>query len=325
MLDERQPNREDWDRFVIEKNGSFLQSWEWGEFQKSAGRRTHYLKNQDWQALIIRHRLPLGKSYLYIPRGPVISNIKDQISDPQFKAQGFLEEIRKLAKEEKAIFVRIEPIFEVSRGELKELGFVGAKDIQPSKTLILSLDKSEEELLAQMHEKTRYNIGLAQRKEISVKRMEYNEEDFEKFWKLINETSQRQKIAIFPKEYYKKQLEINSENFKNFLFIAECQGRAIAANLLNLFGQTATYLHGGSDNEHRTLMAPHLLQWEQIKYAKSQGCKIYDFWGIDEQKWPGITRFKRGFGGKEIQYCGTWDFVFQPVWYKIYCFARRVL
>ena len=72
-------------------------------------------------------------------------------------------------------------------------------------------------------------------------------------------------------------------------------------------------------------MAPHLLQWEQIKEAKKRGCIEYDFWGIDDKKWPGVTRFKRGFGGREINYPNAHDLVFQPIWYLIYKIARKIL
>ncbi len=292
------------------------------------------MSGDDWQALVAKYELPLGKSYLYCPRGPIIqfpiSNfqfpIKSQNSNfKNSNLEEFIEEIRVLAERRNVIFARIEPTVDISEETLKEKGFIKSlKDVQPAKTLILDLEASEEELLGQMHEKTRYNIGLAQRKGVVVRKSEYNEKYFEIFWSLMSLTAKRQGIRIFPKEYYRKQFLIKGENFENILFIAEYQGKPIAANLVNFFGGTATYLHGGSDNEYRSLMAPHLLQWEQIKEAKNRGCKIYDFWGIDEQKWSGVTRFKNGFGGREVQYIGTWDLVLRPRWYKIYKLAKRL-
>lgn len=111
----------------------------------------------------------------------------------------------------------------------------------------------------------------------------------------------------------------------NLLFIAEYQGKTIAANLVNFFGPTATYTHGGWDWEYRSLMAPHLLQWEQIKEAKNRGCKAYDFWGIDKINWPGITRFKKGFGGKEVNYIGTFDLILKQAWYSAYILVKKIL
>jgi len=320
-LSENEKN--DWDRFVLEQGGSFLQSWEWGEFQKAVGRQVFYLTGANFQALIIKHELGLRKSYLYCPRGPVwhITNDKSPIIN-------FVKDFSDLAKQEKAIFIRVEPAGGIDEKDLRRMMFIKAqKEVQPSHTLILDLSPSEEELLGAMHEKTRYNIGLAERKGVSVtlRRLEEGEEGFEKFWHLLNQTAKRQNIHIFSEDYYKKQMTIKSKQFENLLFIAAYQGRAIAANLVNFFGQTARYLHGGSNNEFRALMAPHLLQWEQMKEAKRRGCKAYDFWGYDEEKWPGVSRFKKGFSGKEVQYIGTFDLILKQSWYSAYLMAKSIL
>lgn len=328
--------KKDWDRFVLEQDGPFLQSFEWGEFQKSIGREIFYLRDTDWQALLVKYQMPLGRNYLYCPHGPVLAG--------NIKTYSFLETLQDLAKKEKSVFLRVEPCANCTKEDLLEMCFIKSKDIQPNKTSVLDLNLSEEELSAKMHEKTRYNIGLAQRKGVAVKITEYNEKDFNAFWNLLVQTAKRQGIRLFAEEYYKKELQTGKnlpqpflnegrslplgrvrEDFKNLLFLAEYQGKAIAANIVNIFGKRATYLHGGSDNEYRALMAPHMLQWEQIKYAKNAGCKIYDFWGCDDEKWPGVSRFKKGFGGREISYCGTHDYIFDKFWYKIYKAARSIL
>lgn len=275
------------------------------------------MKDNGFQVLVVKYQMPLSRNYLYCPHGPVLAK--------NIKTCGFFEALQDLAKKEKSIFLRIEPCANCTKDDLSELCFIKSKDIHPHKTLVLDLNLSEEELLAQMHEKTRYNIGLAARKGVIVRMTNDNDKSFDVFWNLLNQTARRQKIKVFSKEYYKKQFEINGENFKNLLFLAEYQGKPIAANLVNIFGKTATYLHGGSDNECRALMAPHLLQWEQIKYAKQNGCKIYDFFGCDEERWPGVSRFKKGFGGREIAFCGTHDYVFNRKWYSIYKMARKFL
>ena len=110
------------------------------------------------------------------------------------------------------------------------------------------------------------------------------------------------------------------------LFVAEYENKIIAANIVVVFGSRATYLHGATGSEHREVMAPHLLQWEQIKYAKSLGCSEYDFWGIVNEhtldrrgkSWEGFTHFKRGFGGQEVNYVGYWDYAIDKRWYSLY-------
>ena len=93
-----------------------------------------------------------------------------------------------------------------------------------------------------------------------------------------------------------------------------------------------SYVHGASANEFRNVMAPYALQWEVIKLAKQKNCKYYDFNGIDEKKWPGVTRFKMGFarfesarqGGEVVEYPGTFDMVFDNLWYNVYKLIRRI-
>jgi peptidoglycan pentaglycine glycine transferase (the first glycine) len=287
---------------------SFLQSKEWLDFQKSLGRKT-------WDAVgisIIKHNLPLKKSYLYSAR------LRPSDFDGQARWGKFLTRVKEIAKQENAIFFKIEPENEVN---LKSFGFKKSHNIQPKKTLILDISESEQELLSQMHYKTRYNIQLAIKKGVKTYCSSPKTQNFNDFWRLMEETTKRDKFRPHPKEYYRKMLEIPGVE----LFIASYRDKIIAANIVVFFEKTAIYLHGASDYEHRNLMAPHLLQWEQIKEAKKHGCIEYDFWGIDEQKWPGVTRFKKGFAGKEINYLGAYDLVFQSAWYWIYEISRKIL
>jgi len=287
---------------------SFLQSQVWADFQKSINRKTWRLD----RALVIKYNLPFKKSYLYSSR--CVEN---------FLSESFLGEIRKIAKKENAIFYKVEPsCAKASEGEseilLKNFEFKKSQNIQPTKTLILNIRKPEKELLEQMHYKTRYNIGLAEKKGTLIKK---DKNKFEDFWRLIQGTTERDGFRPHPKEYYRKMLEIPGVE----LFLADFKNKIIAANIVVFYEKQAIYLHGASDYEYRNLMAPFLLQWSQILEAKKRGCIEYDFWGINEKKWPGVTRFKKGFGGREVSYPGAFDLIFQPTWYKIYKFARKVL
>jgi lipid II:glycine glycyltransferase (peptidoglycan interpeptide bridge formation enzyme) len=329
-------SREKWNKFIIENNGLFLQSFEWGEFQESLGRKIWRLGDgENWTAFIVRYDLPMGRNYLYCPGGPII-----KISNFQLPTSNFLDEIKKIASQEKSIFLKIDPFVE------KELGVeLLYRSSTPNiwrksdggqrilKTLILDLNKTEEELLAGMKQKTRYNIRLAERHNVKIIISENPEKDFESFWQLAEQTSKRDGFGIHAKEYYKKQIcadfeRINTENadcanLKIRLFLAEHERKVIAANIVVFFGSRAIYQHGASSDKSRNVMAPYLLQWAQIKEAKKRGCKFYDFWGISESKWPGVTRFKKGFGGEEVLYIGTYDYVFDKMWYWVYRFAKK--
>ena len=311
-----------WNQFVVERNGSFLQSWQWGEFQRALGRKIWRIERGQVKGLLIKHNLPLRRNYLYCPRGPL-----GEFPGEQNNFQMFLEEVKKTAKQERSIFLKIEPLRSFS-GLSADFGFVKSpKKIQPAKTLILDLVQSEEELLSQMHQKTRYNIRLAQRKGVVVEipNPEQILSNFQTFYQLLKETAQRDKFYLHPREYYQKILEVLGREEMVRLYLAEYQGKVISGILVVFFGQTATYLHGASDYNFRQLMAPYLLQWRAIYQAKELGFRYYDLYGIDEQRWPGLTRFKKGFGGREVVYPGASDLIFRPIWYKVYNLARGIL
>jgi lipid II:glycine glycyltransferase (peptidoglycan interpeptide bridge formation enzyme) len=297
---------------------SFLQSNQWADFQKSLGRKIWRIN----EVLIIKHDLPFKKNYLYSPR------LRFSSFGGQAHFEEWLKSIGKIARQEKAIFLKLEFEDNIDKKILKK--FKQSHEIQFQKTLILDLKKSEQELLKQMHQKTRYNIRLAEKKGIEIKKYK---KCFEDFWALLKDTAKKGDFHTHIKEHYKKLLEVSGIE----LFVAVYpekspmaingtgKNKIIAANIIMFYNKTAIYLHGASDYNHRNLMAPYLLQWHQILEAKNQGCLEYDFWGIDEKKWPGVTRFKRGFSGKEIEYSGAYDLVFQPFWYKIYKIARKIL
>jgi lipid II:glycine glycyltransferase (peptidoglycan interpeptide bridge formation enzyme) len=195
-------------------------------------------------------------------------------------------------------------------------------DVQPSKTRILDLRKKEEDLLREMHQKTRYNIRLADRKGVEIigATLDTVDELFGAFWQLMETTTDRDNFRSHSREYYRKMLDVPFTK----LYLAKYGDNILAGAIVSFFGDTATYIHGASSNEMRNLMAPYLLQWEMIKAAQGRGCAYYDFYGVDEMKWPGVTRFKKGFGGQEIHYAGTYDFVFCRPFYCLYSLLRKL-
>lgn len=183
-----------------------------------------------------------------------------------------------------------------------------------------------------MRPKHRYNVRLAERKGVQVHTYtEYNPDVFERFWELLSTTSERQEFATFPKHYYRTQWQ----NLKTFVLIAEHEGQDLACMLLLIHDDTAIYLHGGS-GASKEYMAPYALQFQAMRFARSQGCSFYDFWGTDLAQttlgeWEaqegtrsyGTSRFKIGFGGQVISYPGTWDLILNPFWYALYNSAHR--
>ncbi|MFH1643225.1 MAG: peptidoglycan bridge formation glycyltransferase FemA/FemB family protein [Patescibacteria group bacterium] len=315
----KENSSKDWNRFIIENEGSFLQSFEWGEFQKKLGKQVYRIiveeNDQLLRAQIIKERIFL-KDFLYVPYGPVF---KKNISEEEKKESlnVFFKELQKQA----SVFMRIEPndhLSDISNFKSED----SPKRIQPEKTLLLDLTRSESEIFNNFQSKTRYNIRLAEKKEIKIGFL--NEYD-PIFFDLIKKTRERQEISFYEEQYYKNIFDFQSDDFKVNLVLAELNNKVIVASLVVFFGNTVTSLHTGSDYKYRQFKAPHLLRWRIIQEAKSRGYELYDFWGINEEKYPGITYFKKGFSDYEFSYGQSKDIVFSNNWYKAYKFLRKIL
>ncbi|MDP3957351.1 MAG: peptidoglycan bridge formation glycyltransferase FemA/FemB family protein, partial [bacterium] len=246
------------------------------------------------------------------------------------------------AEEKKVGWIRIEPETEEALEEIKKaVPYKVTKaphDMQPKEVFVVDITKDREALLAQMKPKTRYNIGLAEKRGVKV--FATREEKYKQaFLDLIVGTSLRKEIVPHPRAYYEQFFSAIPQDMCQ-LFVAEYEGKVLAANILMLFGTRAIYLHGGSGNEHREVMAPYLLQWKQMQYAKEKGCTEYDFGGVramnqesgirnhekERSDWSGITRFKIGFSPqtKPIVFPGSYDMILDSAAYFFYNFFRRL-
>ncbi len=303
-----------------QKHSQFLQAWQWGEFQKTVSENVFRVGVEEGgklvaAATIIKKALPMGKKYFYCPRGPIVGKLQNPTAKQIIEL--LCDTIKQMAQEEDAMFLRFDPIFQITDYQLPITKTI---NIEPDQTMILNLEKSEAELLKGMHPKTRYNIKLAQKR--GVKIVEAGSDRFEEFWQLMCQTGERDNFRTHGISYYKEMLKTDNNFIK--LFFAEYKGKAISSIIAAFFGDTATYAHGASSNDDRNIMAPYLLQWHCVKSAKELGHKYYDFYGINAKRWPGVTRFKKGFGGKEVDYPGTYDLVFDKNWYSIYKMVRKV-
>ncbi|MEK7507126.1 MAG: peptidoglycan bridge formation glycyltransferase FemA/FemB family protein, partial [Patescibacteria group bacterium] len=196
---------------------SFLQTKEWTDFQKSLGREVFEYRQNYISAWVIKHRLPFGRSYLYIPHGPEM-DLNAMTGGFKNPVSSFIAWLRQLARRKKAIFVKAEPLADNITQLLIQYGFKKSKkEIQPGKTVVIDLTQSEDELLAAMHHKTRYNIKVAERHGVTVG----ESEDIEAFWKLMKKTTAREKFSSHPREYYQKLLgELQGDVLYTKLFVA---------------------------------------------------------------------------------------------------------
>ena len=290
--------------------------------KERSGHRTTRFSEEGMWANVIEHVLPLAGSYWYIPRGPVFSAMENVGSES-------IEALRKMlgqARRQGIGWIRIEP---KNEGTLRMIRRVaGARlvkapyDVQPREVLVMDVCPTSEELLKRMKAKTRYNIRLAEKRGVRV--FSTQDADYrERFCDLVVVTATRDGIVPHPREHYLDMMNGLPEATWN-LYVAEYEGRVIAANLMIFFGEYATYLHGASGDDHREVMAPYLLQWQAIQDAQARGCKWYDFGGVsvgvNRSSWHGITRFKTGFTPETeaTVFPGGYDVVLMPVRYWCY-------
>jgi len=326
--------KQHWDSFVKTNaaDGGLLQSWAWGDFQKSLDNKIFRLAliNGGGQIqavlLIIKHELPFEYNYLYCPRGPIINILEVEHLNSLFA------EIKSIAQEEKSFMVRVDPPWVLGNEKrILDVDFRKSDyEVQPKCNFIIDITSDQQDILGQMKQKTRYNIGLAKKKGVTV-RISDNIVDLESFWQLTKQTAKRDGFSSHHKEHYKKMFEILKEDGTMKLFLAEYDHKIIAANLVSFFGQVGTYLHGASSDMYRETMAPYLLQWEAINEARILGCQYYDFGGVDidgkyGNKWHGITRFKTGFAEevKPKEYIGGFELIFNPIIFATYKFIKQI-
>ncbi len=309
-------------------NRPFLQTLQWLAFQQELGRPVWRLDDQFLSATVIRHDVRMGQNFLYIPYGPEL-NMDRTIEGIRNAVGAFARQVRGLARHERSMFVRIEPTHDMVVELLMRNGMrlkQTAHHIQPRRTSVVDLTLPIDTLTDRLHHKHRYNIGLAQRKGVAIE----PSSDADVFWEMLQQTAEHDDFRTHDRLYYKKLLRFftptsdsGASELRAQLYLARVGGRPIAGAIMMEHGRTVSYLHGAMDREHRSLMAPHLLHWTLMQQYKQRGFSTYDLWGIDADKWPGVTRFKLGFGGRTIEYPGAFDVVLKPFWRWLYNWAPR--
>jgi peptidoglycan pentaglycine glycine transferase (the first glycine) len=311
---------------------NITQSYEWGELAPHLGAEALRVGVVDDAGrlcaamLVLISPVPvLRRPYLYAPRGPVID-------DPDSPALSvLLNYVRAEAHKRGAFMLKVEP--SVPDGDkqwlaaLKRRGFrVNPYASHVRHEWVLDIRPDEKELLANMKEKWRYNVRLAARKGVTIRRGE-GQDDLDTFYRLYETTSERDQFFIHNKSHYEDVMRLYSEGDRAALLLAEYEGQAIAGIIVLRFGRWSWYMYGASANEQRNLMPNHLLQWNGIQWAKAHGCWYYNFRGIPDvleegQELWGVYVFKRGFGGYAMRSLATHDLAYQPLVYNAY---RRLL
>ena len=319
----------DWDTFLAAyPDAHILQSSAWGVLKSGFGWNVERLQVGTTGAQVLFRHLPLGFSMAYLPKGPVGENW-----------QSLWPEVDRLCYQRRAVVLKVEPDgWEECESALEAnlAGFQsGGIPIQPRRTIVIDLTGPESAWLERMKQKTRYNIRLAERKDIIVRASN----NIVAFYAMMKVTGSRDGFGVHALSYYQKAFDLFHQKGKVELLMAEYQGNPLAGLMVFAQGKRAWYFYGASSDEERSRMPTYLLQWQAMRWAKEHGCDSYDLWGVpdvDESQleaqfeqrhdglW-GVYRFKRGFGGQIKRAAQTWERVYIPPLYAFYRFlaSRR--
>jgi peptidoglycan pentaglycine glycine transferase (the first glycine) len=326
-------DRQKWNDFVAASPCcNITQSYEWGALLPYLGNDSLHVGVVDAEgnlcAAMLIHVLSapiLNRPYFYATRGPVID-------DPASPALTILFNfVKAQARKYHAFMLKVEPSVldgdEQWLAALKRHGFrTNPYSSHVRHEWVLDIRPDEKPLLGGMKEKWRYNIRLAGRKGITIRRGE-SDADLEAFYRIYETTSERDHFFIHPKAFYQDVLQLYGKDDHVALFLAEYEGQPVAGTIVLWLGHWSWYMYGASSNEHRERMPNHLLQWTGMQWAKSKGAWYYNFRGIpdsleeDQELW-GVYLFKRGFGGYPLRFLETHDLAYQPLLYETY---RRLL
>ncbi len=316
----------EWTEFLDRAGSpSFLQAWEWGELNR---KHSQYgilrlglydgQNNLSATAQVLKIKAKRG-SFLFVPHGPTFIDL-EHIENPLIEFRDYL---KKVALEEGYDFIRFSPVLDYQEDRVecyRRLGFRKAPIYMHAERIwVLPLESSEEQLLADMRKTTRYLIRRAPKDGVQIERRT-DEKAIEDFWKLYDETAQRESFTPFSKEFVDSEFQEFFKTGNAEYFFGKVEGVYLAGALVVYTKSTAFYHQGAS--RHTKFPVPYALQWEAIKRAKERGCILYNFWGILQEgrtpkAWSGLTMFKKGFGGKQIDYIPTQDFVVNPLKYAI--------
>ena len=317
-------NKDIWEDFLLKcGEKTFLISWNWGEFQKNTGSKIWRFGIYDNEGLIaasfvVRIKAKRG-SFLFCPHGPVTRKQDTERRKQVLKL--LIDDLKKIAKKERASFIRISPIWqknEENNKTFKDLGFREAPiHMHPELAWELDIAPAEEKLLLDMRKTTRYLIRQAQKNPDVKIVLSQKVEDVEKFNALYQKTVDRHHFVPFSLGYLKNETASFLPDNQSIIFLGYYKEELIASAIIIFWQEMAFYHQGASTQKYPKVPVSYLLQWEVIREAKKRGCRVYNFWGIaptDSAKhpWAGLSLFKKGFGGYKKELVKTQDLPLSP-------------
>lgn len=317
-------NKEEWEGSLLKTDdANFLQSWYWGEFHESLGKtifRSGFYDEDRLIGVMLSVVEPARRGrYLTVPGGPIIDWSKKLMHN------AFLNEVKRIGREEGCVFVRVRPQLlesDFSKKLFKGLGFIPAPThLHAQLTSQLDISKTEEEIMSGMRKATRYEIKKAEKTGIKVS-TSLDTKDLKRFYDLQIETSKRQGFVPFSFKFLSNQFDVFARNNLVLLYKAEFEKKLLAEAFIIFYNKEAVYHYGASADLGRKYPGAYLIQWEAIKEAKRRGMRKYNFWGVsplgnENHRFAGLSLFKRGFGGEDVSYLPAHDYVLRKPLYFV--------
>ncbi|MBI2052024.1 peptidoglycan bridge formation glycyltransferase FemA/FemB family protein [Candidatus Roizmanbacteria bacterium] len=322
----------EWEDFI--KNhpeANFLHSWYFGEFHNRLGKhieRRGFYKDGELSGVALAVVEPAKRGrYLTVAGGPILNwSDKTVLSE-------FVSETRAIARKERCVFVRVRPQLienDLSKAIFRQYGFRQAPmHLTADLTSQLDLAKTEQELFSSMRKSTRYEIRNAHKEGLQVT-VTKDEEAIKEFYQIQLDTAKRHKFVPFSLEFLYHQFKVFAQDDLALLYRAYLNKELLSEAIIIFYGTEATYHYGASTEEGRKHPGSYLIQWEAIREAKQRGMRRYNFWGVEplsatKHRFWGVSLFKRGFGGQDVQYLHAQDLIIDPIRYYAMTYPIEVV
>ncbi|PIP32519.1 hypothetical protein COV53_04605 [Candidatus Gottesmanbacteria bacterium CG11_big_fil_rev_8_21_14_0_20_37_11] len=325
-----------WEAYITQYSpNSLFQSWNWGEVAKKLDDRTNntklwrlgfYLNNKLFGiAQVVKVKAKRG-IYIQVRHGPILS---------EWSKKNILmvtDYLKKIGCKENAYFIRMNPLISSSEDNkqiFKEIGFIDAPihAMDGELVWVLDLNKKKEEIFSGMRKTTRYLIRKGEKLGVKIFKSQ-NKEDIDNFLILYKKTATRH--HFIPHKGIKEEFVTFLKDKQIILFRGYYNNRLLSAALILFYNKQAIYHHSASIEQK--VPVSYVLQWEVIKEVMNRGISIYNFWGIAPEDnlhhpWVGLSMFKKGFGGRKVEYLHTKDFILSPKYYFTYLFeyGRKII
>jgi lipid II:glycine glycyltransferase (peptidoglycan interpeptide bridge formation enzyme) len=314
-------------------SGDFLHDWAWADVAAFDGQPQRRFILEDGGRIVALaaaqvRRIRAARTFWYVPHGPVLDYADPAAGD---RVRVLAVGLREIGRAHGAIAVKLEPRLgdddpAVGRFALRGLRRL-EETLQVGQTRIVELP-DDDELMAGFDKDTRYSIRRAEREGVVVTTVDDAADAvaIDALHGLVEDTQRRAGFPLPPLERYRLAWRALAGARRAAILEARREGELLASGMVVIEGERSFYLFSGSRREARgepKRYASYALQWSMMRLARDRGARHHDLWGVapagagPDHPWHGVGLFKRGFGGREVRWAGSWDVVVDPTLYRL--------